>query len=194
MTAALALTALTLASPRAVAQAVTVTPPPEPTAGTTSAPESAAPETTPPSNVKSISGYDPDAGFVVRSADDQYRLRVGLQAAYKVEPLWVNGKNQNRASFAFLRPILAGNIYRSWIRFWTSMDLASNPPYVLDSYAEVQPVDAFGVRAGQFWSPISRHEQFGPQQLLLPDFNLVADYFWPGRDKGVMLFGLPAKQ
>jgi hypothetical protein len=74
------------------------------------------------------------------------------------------------------------------------MDLASNPPYVLDSYAEVQPVDAFGVRAGQFWSPISRHEQFGPQQLLLPEFNLVADYFWPGRDKGVMIFGLPASQ
>jgi len=184
-----------VASSGAIAQEVTVTPPPVPAegapppAGTTSAPppaEAAAPAVAKPS------GWDPeDGGFHLRSPDGQYRLRFGLQAAYKIEPVWIEGDNKTRSSFAFLRPIMEGSLFRKWIRFWTSLDLNSNPPYVLDSYVEVQPVDAAGVRAGQFWTPISRHEQYGPQQLLFAEWSLVADYFWPGRDKGVMAFGTP---
>ncbi len=189
-----------VAGARASAQ-VTVTPPPP--APAQAAPAQAAAEqaeapaaeapTTPDATPAAapLSGYDPDAGFVLRSPDKQYKLRIGLQAAYKFEPVWVNGDRLTRGQFNFLRPIVAGTLYRDWIRFWTSMELASNPPFVLDSFLEVQPTDAIGLRAGQFYTPISRHEQFGPQQLLFPEFAPVADYFWPGRDKGVMAFGMP---
>ena len=94
-----------------------------------------------------------------------------------------------------LRPLIEGNIYKKWIRFWTSLELASNPMYLLDSYVELQPLDLLGVRVGQQWTPFSRHEAiYGPMDLLMPEWSPVADYFWSGRDKGVTVFGSTADQ
>jgi hypothetical protein len=192
--ALLALT--TMASRAASAQDVTVTPPPVPVPPPPAAtpPAEGAPAQPASESPPVVSGFDPDSGFVLRSQDKQWKLRVGIQAAYKFEPVWNEGTNNNRAAFAFLRPLIEGTLFKEWIRFWTSFDWTTNPPYVLDTYIEAQPTDSFGLRGGQFWTPISRHEQFGPQQLLMPDFALVADYFWPGRDKGVMAFGTPAEK
>jgi hypothetical protein len=138
------------------------------------------------------SGWIPDQGFVLRSDDGNYKLRIGLQSAYKFEPRNQAGDFQNRPAFFVLRPIFAGSFWKPWIRFWTSLELASNPPFLLDSYVEINPVDEFGVRVGQQYTLISRHEQFGPQQILFPEWSPVAEYFWTGRDKGVTAWGLLA--
>ena len=74
------------------------------------------------------------------------------------------------------------------------MELAGNPPYLLDSYIEAQPIDEFAVRFGQQFTPFSRHEYLGPQEILFPDWNIVANYFWTGRDKGLTVFGDVADQ
>ncbi len=121
-------------------------------------------------------------------------MRIGLQSALRGQ-VWIDGKAQVVSPFMTLRPILEGNIYRKWIRYWTSLELASNPVYLLDSYVEIQPVDAIGVRLGQQWTPFSRHEAInGPHQLLMPEWDAVSDYFWTGRDKGATLFGSFADQ
>jgi hypothetical protein len=138
------------------------------------------------------SGWIGGEGFILKSDDDLYRLRIGMQTAYKVEPTYQAGDFQDRRAFFVLRPIFAGNIYKTWIRFWTSLELNSNPPYLLDSYVEVQPMPELGVRVGQQYTLISRHEQFGPQQILFPEWAPVAEYFWTGRDKGVTVWGLLA--
>ncbi|MCY1023044.1 porin [Pyxidicoccus sp. MSG2] len=134
-------------------------------------------------------GFDRQKGFHLQSADGNYLLGLGLQAGYKIEPIFVDGEAESRTAFSFLRPILKGNIYRPWIRFWTSLEMAAFPIYVLDSFVEVQPIDAVGLRAGQQYTPLSRHESWGPQQILFPEFAPIANYFWTGRDKGVTFLG-----
>jgi hypothetical protein len=134
------------------------------------------------------SGWKPGEGFILGSGDD-FKLRIGFQGGYKFEPVYQDGHAQDRRAFFVLRPIMAGNFFKPWIRFWTSLELASNPPYVLDSYVELQPVAEFGARIGQQYTLISRHEEFGPQQILFPEWAPVAEYFWTGRDKGVTFWG-----
>ncbi len=136
-----------------------------------------------------VAGYFPGEGFAIKSLDDEFKLRVGLQAAYRFEPYWRDGDSQNRRTFFVLRPFLEGHVFRKWIRYWTSFEFAGNPPYLLDSFVEIQPEPEIGLRIGQQWSPISRHEYYGPQQILFPEWAIVADYFWPGRDKGVTVMG-----
>ncbi|NBD11398.1 MULTISPECIES: hypothetical protein [Corallococcus] len=131
-----------------------------------------------------------DKGFAVESEDGRYKLGAGLQSAYKLEPVWENGHAQSRTAFPFLRPRLYGNVFRPWVQFWTSLELASaGAPYLLDSYVDLQPWKVLGVRAGQQYTPISRHESLGPQQILFPEFAPVANYFWTGRDKGLTFMG-----
>ncbi|WP_164021654.1 porin [Pyxidicoccus trucidator] len=134
-------------------------------------------------------GFDREKGFHLQSTDGNYLLSLGLQAGYKIEPVFLNGEAESRTAFSFLRPILKGNLYRPWIRFWTSLEMAAFPIYVLDSYVDVQPIDALGLRAGQQYTPLSRHESWGPQQILFPEFAPIANYFWTGRDKGLTVFG-----
>lgn len=138
-------------------------------------------------------GFFPGSGFVLRTKDGNNKLHLGLQSLTHAQ-VTINGKAQVQDPFVTLRPIMEGNIYRKWIRFWTSLELAANPVYLLDSYVEIQPIDEFGLRIGQQWTPISRHEYlYGPHQLLFPEWDQVSDYFWTGRDKGITAFGSFAK-
>jgi hypothetical protein len=138
-----------------------------------------------------VSGWIPGQGFVVRSADEEsYKLRVGLQAAYRASVTIDKSDTQFRNPFFALRPVLAGNLYKKWITFYTTLELNTNPPYLNDSLVQIQPWDEFGLVVGQQYTPYSRHEYlYGPTQLLFTDWNIVADYFWTGRDKGITFQG-----
>jgi Phosphate-selective porin O and P len=138
-------------------------------------------------------GWKPGTGFVIATDDESYLLRVGLQSGYKAELVRRDGEFQDRVPFFVLRPLITGNLFKPWIQFWTSMELARNPPYLLDSYVDIKPIDEFGLRVGQQFTPFSRHEYYGPQQLLFPEFAPVAEYFWSGRDKGFTALGTLAK-
>jgi hypothetical protein len=164
--------------------------PPAPPA--TEAPPAATEEVATAAPRPGDSGFTMGEGFILRSEDNNYKLRIGMQTAYKVEPIYQDGDFRDRRAFFVLRPIFAGSFFKDWIRFWTSLELASNPPYVLDSYVELNPVDEFGLRIGQQYTLIGRHEQFGPQQILFPEWSPVAEYFWTGRDKGITAWGLVA--
>ena len=187
--------------PPAADEQVIVTPPPTSESATPPPPPSppppakpAEPAASPPPEPKPPAGYIPGTGFIIQSPDAAYRLRVGLVAAYKFEPVYVNGAFQDRNSFFVMRPFLGGNFFREWIHFWTSFEFASNPPYLLDSYVEIAPWKEFQLRIGQQWTPFDRHEYFGPQEILFPEWAPVSEYFWTGRDKGVTAMGTLAGQ
>lgn len=170
-------------------------PSPEPSASASAAASASAsaPATEKTDEVKPEGGFFPKGGFVLRSSDEAFKLRLRLQSAIRAS-VRINGKAQLANPFMTLRPVLEGNLYKKWIRFWTSLELAANPVYLLDSYVEIEPVPEFGIRAGQQWTIFSRHEAiYGPGQLLLPEWSPVADYFWPGRDKGITLYGATAE-
>jgi hypothetical protein len=168
---------------------VVVTPPPTPEEQAQAAKEAAAPEETKPAT-RPRAGFVKGEGFRVLSEDGQWKLRVGLQAATSYEPTFLPGSsdwNEFRVAFARLR--VDGSLYKKWLRYWFTFEFNNFPPFLLDGYIEVQPWAALGIRLGQMFTPISRHEYLGPQEILFPEWALVADYFWPGRDKGVELFG-----
>jgi hypothetical protein len=136
-----------------------------------------------------IGSYQPGKGLAIRSADDSYELRVGLQAAYRVEPKFLDGKSQDRTAIVSARPSIGGSLVRPWITFLTTAELADNPPYLLYTYLDVRPVRELGVRFGQQDTPFSRHENFGLYRIIFPETGPVAGYFWSGRDKGVTVYG-----
>jgi hypothetical protein len=174
------------------------TPPPAPPAeaAAPAAPpaEGGAPAPAGEAEKKPPAGWIKGTGFVIQSDDAAYRLRIGLQAAYKFEPVRENGEWVNRNTFFVLRPSISGNFLKEWIHYWTSFEFASNPPYLLDSYIEVMPCKEFGLRIGQQWTPFDRHEYLGPQEILFPEWAPVSEYFWSGRDKGVTAMGVLAQQ
>jgi hypothetical protein len=131
--------------------------------------------------------------FAIQTTDGAFELRLGLQAAYVFEPRWRNGNSQEQRTFTVLRPTLAGNLFASWARFCSSFEFAAAPPFLLDSYLELWPLPEIGIRVGQQFTPLSRHENFGPREILFPDWSNVADFFWSGRDKGVTVLGALAR-
>ncbi|HEY7376419.1 MAG TPA: hypothetical protein VIF57_29945 [Polyangia bacterium] len=184
---------------RAAEDQVMMTPPPggAPPLSTSTGPAPAeAPAAAPgnetpaaPPSPRPPAGWVPGTGFVIQSPDAAYRLRIGLVAAYKFEPVYQNGDFTDRNTFFVLRPSISGNFFKEWIHFWTSMELAANPPFLLDSYVELMPWKELGFRIGQQWTPYDRHEYFGPQEILFPEWAPVSEYFWTGRDKGVTVLG-----
>jgi hypothetical protein len=134
-------------------------------------------------------GYKPDEGFYLSSPDGNYVLRPGLNAAYRLEPRFLNGVSQDRDAIFAVRPRLAGNVFRPWITFLTVVELAQNPPFLFMSWIDVRPRREIGLRVGQQDTPFSRHETFGIFRTLFPDMDPVAEYFWTGRDKGITLLG-----
>ena len=160
-------------------------------------PASGAASSAPPAEAKPANppaGYIPGKGFVIQSPDLNYKMRIGLVAGYKFEPTYADGAWQQRNTFFVLRPFLGGNFFRDWIHFWTSFEFAANPPYLLDSYVELAPSKLFTLRIGQQWTPFDRHEYFGPQEILFPEWAPVSEYFWSGRDKGFTALGTLAEQ
>jgi hypothetical protein len=119
-------------------------------------------------------------------ADEIHFKFVG---GYKLEPWLVGDDSQDRKAFSEIRPSAVGWVYRPWITFDTSVELANNPPYLLDAYVDAAPWTELGGRVGQFKTPFSRGEEYGPEAILFPDQPVVSSYFWTGRDKGAMATG-----
>jgi hypothetical protein len=130
-------------------------------------------------------------GFRIQSADGNWKLRVGLQVAFQWEPRFPEGGPNNWSNFPlpYVRPRINGTLLRPWIEYWCSLEFRQFPPFLLDCYMDFRPWKFFGLRAGQFWTLLSRHEYLGPQELVFVSWAPTADYFWTGRDRGVQLFG-----
>jgi hypothetical protein len=137
-----------------------------------------------------IAAWVPDEGFRIQSPDGNWRLRVGLQVAAYYQPFFENGtKDWNNFGFAYVRPRVNGFLLRPWLEYWCSIELRNFPPFLLDCFVDAHPWAFFGVRGGQFRTPLSRHENRQPQDVLFPDWATVASYFNTGRDRGVMFYG-----
>jgi hypothetical protein len=145
----------------------------------------------PTTTTQPTAGYSAKNGFFLSSSDGNSLIGLNLQTSYKFEPILLDGDMQDRSEFYVLRPAWQGHVHRPWLKYRLALELANDPIYLLDSWFEVAPSDAFAARFGLQVTPISRHEWYNPADILFPDFSLVAGYFWPGRDKGVTLHGTP---
>jgi hypothetical protein len=128
-------------------------------------------------------------GFELTDEAGDYRLRLGFLGSYKLEPFLVGETWQDREAFSSIQPWIGGSVYRRWIEWKTAVELAGNPPYLLDAYVNIARWEQLRVRVGQFRTPFSRSGMYGHDQLLFPDQAVVSSYFWTGRDKGAMAYG-----
>ncbi len=90
----------------------------------------------------SLFGYTKDEGFRLRSEDGNYRLQIAMRAGLELEPAWTEGDGRVNEALAFLRPVLRGNLFREWLGFTFSMELAANDPFVLDAFVDIAPWEA----------------------------------------------------
>jgi hypothetical protein len=169
---------------------VTVTPPPTEAERAAAAKAAAAPPEALPKPHTPIAAWVNGEGFRIKSPDGNWSLRVGLQAAFSYQPIFRDGAN-NWSNFVlnYVRPRINGTLFRPWFQYWCSFEFKQFPPFLLDCYVEPKPWSFFGLRAGQFWTPLSRHEYLGPQEIVFVDWDVAADYFWTGRDRGAQVFG-----
>ncbi len=172
------------------APAVSVTAPPTPDEQANAAQQALQPPQPLPKPPSPVATWIKGEGFRIQSPDGNWRLRIGLQMAAFYQPLFVaTGNDWSNFGFDYVRPHISGNLFRPWLEYWCSFEFKGFPPFLLDCYVEARPWKFFGIRGGQFWTLLSRHEYLGPQEVLFPDWATAADYFWTGRDRGVQLFG-----
>jgi hypothetical protein len=130
--------------------------------------------------------------FELTDGEGRYRLDLGLIADLKMEPILVGTTWQNRQAISAMRPSLSGSLYRPWLTYLVSEELASNPPYLLDAYVDAAWSPELGFTAGQLKTPFCRSANYGYTDILFPDEAVTASYFWTGRDKGAMAHGTVA--
>jgi hypothetical protein len=143
-----------------------------------------------PTRTSPLAAWVKGDGFRIESHDGNWRLRVALQVAPVYQPLFFpSGNDWSNFGFTYVRPRIDGSLLRPWLQYWCSLELRDFPPFLLDCWIEAKPWSFFGLRGGQFSTPLSRHQSLGPQDVLFPDRATVAGYFWTGRDRGVQIFG-----
>lgn len=133
--------------------------------------------------------YSSSGGFQLKTRDENYTLRLGLQAGIKYEPVWTEGRPQDNGTLAFMRPSMRGRFYKPWLRYLLSVELAADTPFIIDANVEMTPWEEFGLVVGQQGTPVGRHLYIGVRNIFFPDFASVAGYFWAGREKGITLLG-----
>lgn len=139
-----------------------------------------------------LASWVSEEGFRLRSPNGNFRLRVGLNLGLKYEPTFEPsplGNNWSNFPITFARVYLDGNLFRPWIKFWLQVEFGRFPPALLDAFVELEPWSFFSVRGGLQYTPMSRHESFGPGGILFPEWSTTANYFWTGYQRGITLYG-----
>jgi hypothetical protein len=116
-------------------------------------------------------------------------MGFGLIAGLRFEPIWREGERELSGVLAFVQPKIEGHLYRRWLTYTLTMELARGDAYLRDANVGVAPWEELGARFGKQGTPLSRHEAFSQAQIFFPEYARVAGYFWSGRQKGLTLFG-----
>ena len=133
-----------------------------------------------------------EEGLSARTGRGTFSIRLGFQSQFRFEAS--NSSDETRdASFVMrqARPQVRGNVGLPWIRYFIQPELAGGNARLLDIELDARPVNAIGLRVGQFVTPFSRTFLTPVPRLQFPDFSVANDYFRTDRDTGAMLYGTP---
>jgi phosphate-selective porin OprO and OprP len=148
------------------------------------APEAApAPAPTPPA---ATAGQD---GFVIQSADGDFRLQIGL-LVHTDGRFALNDSNDavvNTFSFRRLRPYLRGRFARRF-EFYFNPDFAGGTLVVQDAYVDTVFAPAFRIRAGKGKTPFGLERLHSASNLLFFD-RAMPTALVPNRDVGIQVLG-----
>jgi hypothetical protein len=134
----------------------------------------------------------PEQGLAIGTHDERFTVRLDLLATARYS-LGFTGSRLTLTSFEVpaLLPVLSGNLVRPWVHYLVQLSLSGPSVTLLDLAIEAQPVEAFGVRIGQFVTPFARAFMTAPALLQFFDRSIATTFFEAGRGTGVMVFGVP---
>jgi phosphate-selective porin OprO/OprP len=127
-------------------------------------------------------------GFVVQSADGDYRIQFGAVAQtdgrFSVDdPLPIT----NTFTVRKARPIVSGRIAR-YFDFRLMPDFGSGSPVILDAYVDTRFSPAFRLRVGKDKTPVGYELLIGDANLFFPERTLASGLV-PNRDVGFQAQG-----
>lgn len=168
-------------------------------------------------------GFTPSDGAFLRTRDRAWSLRIGVLAQLRFSASSTpDPSRQIEFVPVMARLYLQGTLVEPWIRYYFQTEFAGQQappatgpvpatPRILDVWAEAQPHEAIGVRAGVMRPPFSRSWITGLNRMILFDRTEANAFFrshgaaplgaathgelaaplWD-RDIGAYLFGAPA--
>ena len=85
--------------------------------------------------------------------------------------------------------VIDGHLLRPWLRYWCSLEFRNFPPFLIGLLSGRQAVVVFRNPRRPILDAALPAPIFGPQELVFADWAATADYFWTGRDRGVLFYG-----
>lgn len=164
------------------APAQTPAPAAPPTAAPQPAPAQAAPQTVTPVTA----GWQD--GFVIQSANSDYRLVLGLTA--QTDGRFALGEQQiltDTFTIRKARPTVSGRIGK-YFDFKVMPDFGNGTAVVQDAYFDIRFSPAFRVRSGKDKTPVGYELLQSDPYLLFPERSLVS-VLVPNRDVGIQAIG-----
>jgi phosphate-selective porin OprO/OprP len=143
-----------------------------------------------------LAGWIEDEGFIIRSADEKFRLRITgqIQADYRA---FLDGRDYTDIDTFLVRRARLGieaNMFRYYeFRLLPDFSNAQAPGLpgqtrIQDAYLNVHYWDFFQVEAGKFKQPFS-YEQLIQDRFVPTLERSIFDQLVPARDEGIMIHG-----
>jgi hypothetical protein len=131
-----------------------------------------------------------DKGFVLRSPDDVFELKIGtqLQFRYTWEDIEEDDEVDTNFSIPRARLKFSGHVFNEDLLYKIQIDFGKGQVLLKDWYAEygIDP-DWLWIRGGQFKRPFSRQQITSSSELVLIDRAITDKAFGAGRDLGMFL-------
>ena len=135
-------------------------------------------------------GYD--KGFYVQTPGGTQQLKLYGYLHGQWHMSFLDGElDSNEFQVRRGRLFVAGKIAKP-LAFKVHVDFAAPRP-LLDYYLDYEPVSAFGVRLGQFKTPLSRQRLVAAPKRQFIDDSIVTSAFKLDRDIGLMFHGAPGR-
>jgi len=130
-----------------------------------------------------------EAGFVLRSADGRFQVRIG--AVMQADSRWLPGDDSRKAADSFLlrrvRPDITGTL-SNFVNFRLMPDFGEGKAQLVDAYLDVHPRSWHRLRAGKFKPPFGQERLQSTKALVFVERGLTTNLA-PNRDVGVQLYG-----
>lgn len=145
---------------------------------------------------KILAGWDDKDGFFLRSADDNFKLRITgqIQADYRA---FLDGRDYTDIDTFLVRRARLGieaNVFKYYeFRLLPDFSNAQAPGVsastrIQDAYINVHYWDCFQLEAGKFKQPMS-YEQLIQDRFVPTVERSIIDQLVPARDEGIMIHG-----
>ncbi|MBI2500890.1 MAG: hypothetical protein HYW02_05395 [Deltaproteobacteria bacterium] len=133
-------------------------------------------------------GYD--GGFYLLSEDEKFKFQVNLRVIPQYQYEYKETRlDTSTFQFESVRTFFKGHSFSSKVLYMIAVDYADGGASLKDAYVDLNIVNYFNIRTGQFYLPINREDFYSSFGSQMVTGSIVSGHFGIGRDRGLMLSG-----